>query len=99
MLSSQAVAMDAATIYQQNCAKCHGIDGKGQTTVGKKLHVPDMTLPDWQAKYSAVKIRETIENGVQDKTGRDIMKAYKEKLSPEEIDALVPYVQKFGLTP
>jgi mono/diheme cytochrome c family protein len=89
-------ASDVKEVYQQNCTKCHGADGKGQTTVGKKFKVPDFTDSAWQAKTSVSKIKEVIENGVKDKAGKELMKPYKDNLSPEEVNDLVQYVQKFA---
>ena len=83
-------------VYQQNCAKCHGVDGKGQTTVGKKFKISDFTDAGWQAKNPPSKIKEVIEKGVKDKVGKELMVAYKNKLSPEEVLSLVQYIQKFA---
>ena len=38
-----ARAADGKAIWDQQCAKCHGADGKGQTTIGKKLGCKDYT--------------------------------------------------------
>ncbi len=97
-LFSQAVsaAASAEAIFQQTCKKCHGLDGKGQTTVGKKLKVPDFTNPEWQAKNSPSKMKEVIENGVKDKAGKELMAPYKNKLTSEEINNLIEYVKKFA---
>ena len=40
-----ASAADAKENWEKSCAKCHGADGKGQTKMGKKLNVRDMTEP------------------------------------------------------
>ena len=36
-------AAPAAENWENNCTKCHGADGKGQTKVGKKLSLKDYT--------------------------------------------------------
>ena len=42
--SSGAVfGADAGALWAQNCASCHGKDGSGNTTMGKKLGVKDYT--------------------------------------------------------
>ena len=41
--ASIGVAADAAAIWAQNCASCHGKDGSGNTMMGKKLGVKDYT--------------------------------------------------------
>jgi mono/diheme cytochrome c family protein len=41
---AQAAAPAAVlTNYTKHCASCHGKDGKGLTTMGKKLEVKDLT--------------------------------------------------------
>ena len=32
-----ASAEDAKTLYEKDCGKCHGDDGKGQTKMGQKV--------------------------------------------------------------
>lgn len=95
-LAKQTIAADTAEIYQQNCMKCHGADGKGQTTIGRKFKVEDFTNPSWQSEHPASKIKAAIENGVKDPAGKELMKAYKNELTPQEIEELVQYLQKFG---
>ena len=80
--------VSAARVYGQNCARCHGSDGSG-TGLGKSLDVPDLSDPDVQKKMSATRIRRFITNG------GDSMPAFKGKLKPEEINALVSYVRVF----
>lgn len=88
-------AVEVQEVYQQNCLKCHGADGKGQTTIGKKFKIKDWTDPGWKSQTSDAKIKENIENGVKDQAGKELMRAYKGKLSPEEINELLQYIQKF----
>lgn len=37
---SAASAADAAAVFKDQCAKCHGETGKSDTTVGKAMKVP-----------------------------------------------------------
>lgn len=37
---SLALAADGAAVYKDQCAKCHGADGKSDTSVGKALKIP-----------------------------------------------------------
>jgi len=87
-----APTIDAKQLYDKNCKNCHGADGKAQTKMGKKYEIDSFADADWQAKHSDEKIREVIANG-KPKTK---MKAYKSKLSAEQIDALVKYVRTFN---
>ena len=38
-----ASAADAKANFEKACVKCHGADGKGQTKMGQKLGIKDMT--------------------------------------------------------
>jgi cytochrome c6 len=81
--------VDVETVYGANCASCHGADGKGRTPAGKKLRVKDLaasTLPD-------AEMEKQITAGTQDAKGNQRMPAFKDKLSAEEIAALVAFVK------
>ena len=80
--------------WDNNCTKCHGADGKGETKIGKKLKLKDYTDAAVQAKMSDADMAKSISEGVTD-GGKERMKAFKDVLSKEEIDALVAYVRKF----
>jgi mono/diheme cytochrome c family protein len=41
---------DLKGFYQQNCSRCHGIDGAAVGADGKKLKGQDFTDQDWQRK-------------------------------------------------
>lgn len=41
-------------LYDKQCAKCHGEDGKGQTKMGQKLGAQDYTDPAVQAALKAI---------------------------------------------
>jgi len=60
------ILKDAREIFTARCATCHGIDGKGQTTVGKNLYPkpPDLRLPQTQ-NLSDGQIHYIIQNGVR----------------------------------
>jgi len=85
-------AKPPAEIWEQRCTVCHGADGRGRTKKGRQLKSPDMTRPKWQAHLSDEKIANAIANGVPKRK----MPAFKDKLSPEEIQALVPYIRALG---
>ena len=87
-----APAVDGLTVYTDTCAKCHGADGKGETGMGKKAKDAGKKWPDLtQTKVDATKAMEIIENGVSG----SMMKAYKEKLTPEALANVRDYVLKF----
>ena len=78
--------VDGKPIFETKCKSCHGLDGKGDTTIGKKVEIPSLA----GTKLSQSKAVSVITNGVADTK----MKAYKDKLSKEEIDAVAAYVRK-----
>jgi len=45
-------AADAKENWEKNCLKCHGADGKGDTKLGKKAGVKDLTDPKVQAGFT-----------------------------------------------
>src|SRR5262245_4016079 len=71
-----AAAADAAAIYAEKCAKCHGPDGKGVDKY-KKQGMEDMTTAKWQSANTDAKITTAIKNGKG-----DFMPAWKGKLKP-----------------
>ena len=57
---------EAREIFTDRCASCHGIDGSGQTAVGRNLYPkpPDLRAPLTQTLTDG-QIRYIIENGVR----------------------------------
>ncbi len=89
-----AYAADAQTNWDEQCAKCHGADGKGQTKMGKKLHIGDFTDAKWQAEFTDEQAFKAVKEGITDKSGKTTMKAI-EGLSDADIKALIPIVRAF----
>ncbi|HCN18902.1 MAG: hypothetical protein A3C38_06245 [Planctomycetes bacterium RIFCSPHIGHO2_02_FULL_50_42] len=88
--------VDAGFLYKTHCVPCHGADGKG-TDLGKQLaamaegvEFPDFTSAEWQAKKTDERMIEQMKNGSPNR-----MFSFKDKLSEEEIKALVAYVRGF----
>jgi len=89
---SPAPAVDGPTVFTDSCAKCHGADGKGDTGMGKKAKAKGTKWPDLTtSKLDAAKVKEIIDNGVSG----TMMKAYKDKLTPEAAANVRDYVLKF----
>jgi mono/diheme cytochrome c family protein len=82
-------AIDGKPLYDSKCKVCHGADGKG-TEAMKKNNVPDMSDKAWQGKHSKAVVAKAIANGIDGSK----MKPFKDKLKPEEIDAVAAYVKK-----
>ena len=87
-------AAPAAENWENNCTKCHGTDGKGQTKVGKKLNLKDYSDAKVQTALQDADITKAIADGVFD-GGKEKMKGFKAELSAQEITDLVVYIRKF----
>lgn len=85
-------AADAKANWDANCIPCHGKEGKADTTMGKALKAKNLTDPAVQAAFTDDKAVESIKNGVKE-NGKTTMKAFGDKLSEDEIKALVSYVR------
>ena len=83
---------DAAANWADQCVKCHGADGKGETKMGKKLGIADLTDAKVQAKFTDADVIKAVKEGIKDKEGKLSMKPI-EGLSDAEIAALVPVVR------
>ena len=90
--ATSALAATAGENWENHCAKCHGADGKAQTKLGAKLKLKDYTDPASLAKFSDGDLTIATADGVKE-NGKEKMKGYKDKLSPEEIGALVQYIR------
>ena len=82
-------AKEAKKLFKQNCAKCHGADGAGETTAGAIAGVPDFTDPSWQELSDDQTFANSIRHGVGQ------MPSFSKKLSNEQIKSLVSYVRTF----
>jgi mono/diheme cytochrome c family protein len=83
LLAGAAHAADGKALFATKCTVCHGPDGKGQTAMGKKLAVKDLTV----TKLSAADIEGMVAKG------KGKMTPFAGKLSPEEIKAVTAYVK------
>ncbi len=89
-----AGAADAKALYEKDCAKCHGADGKGDTKMGKKMNAKDYTDPKVQDEMKDEAAFKAIKEGLKDKEGKVLMKP-AEGTGDEDIKGLVAYMRKF----
>lgn len=75
------------SLYLQNCARCHGGDGRAQTALGRRLEAADLTSAEIKASSSA-KLSRAIRNG------RPQMPAFGKKLSARQVAALSAYIKR-----
>ena len=71
------------SLYMQNCARCHGANGKAETALGKKLEADDLTA----STASTAKVIRTITNG------RGKMPSFRKKLTATQIKSVAEYVK------
>ncbi|MBM4379403.1 MAG: cytochrome c [Deltaproteobacteria bacterium] len=91
LLATPALAeVEVKDLWAKKCQGCHAMDGSGDTERGRKYKVDDLTDPGWQARHSDEKIEKAIFEG----KGK-VMKPFKDRLTPEEIAALVRHVRTF----
>lgn len=70
-------------LYRKHCARCHGLDGRGNRRAVKAKPGLDLT----RSELAAERDREEIFRRIAE--GEGTMPAFKDKLSREEIHALV----------
>jgi mono/diheme cytochrome c family protein len=76
-------------IYRQKCGGCHGLDGKGETTMGKNWKMRDLNSPDVQKQPDSELIK-AVSNG------RGHMPAYEIILGNDKIREVVAYVREMA---
>ncbi len=86
-----AHAADGPALFKQNCALCHGKDGKANTPVARKFGAKDLSV----SKTEDAEIARQIRDGKRDDKGKQLMPPFGEKLSAEDITALVGTVKAF----
>ncbi len=85
---------DTLKLYKSQCATCHGADGKGQTTPGKRAGAKDWTDGKTLEALNDAAIEKIVREGVKGDDGKQKMPAFK-KLSDPQVDALVKVLRSF----
>jgi mono/diheme cytochrome c family protein len=91
-ISSMSVkaAANGAALYGSKCSICHGQNGAG-TPAWRAKGQPDLTNSGWQRSRSDEQLAAAIRDG----KGKS-MPPFKQKLSDEDIVALVQRVRAFA---
>ena len=79
----------AEKTYKAKCAACHGMDGKGETPVGKKLGARDLGSAEVQSQSNAQLIEVVTK-------GKNKMPAYGKTLKEAEIKEIIEYVRELA---
>lgn len=93
LIAGPVLAADVASNWNTHCASCHGKDGKGQTKAGRMAGVKDMTEASYQASFDDQRAYKQIKEGMKDDKGKERMKPFNEKLTDDEIKALIAFVR------
>lgn len=80
-------AANPRNLFLNNCARCHGADGKAETETGRLYDTPNISGGRLR-KSSNKRLTRIITNGYGS------MPAFNKKLSKTEIAALIGYVRR-----
>jgi mono/diheme cytochrome c family protein len=89
LASDKSKTKDARKLYKQNCVKCHGTDGTGETTFGQIVGAADFTDSEWQKRVDDQRLLNSMTYG------RGQMPSFGKKFSKEQIITLLAYVRAF----
>ena len=82
-------AEDGQKLFDQNCSKCHGPDGTGNTPIGKAVGAKDLHSPE-ALKLTDAQIYAQIDQG------KGNMPPFGGTLNKAQIDDLIAYVHALG---
>lgn len=83
-------AAQAKALFGEKCARCHGADGRGRTTLGEMLSAPDFTDERF---WGDEKSERRLVNSIA--AGKGEMPAFGKKLSKRDIGGLADHVRAF----
>jgi cytochrome c oxidase cbb3-type subunit 3 len=75
-------------LYLDNCADCHGVDGRGNTAREMGQPFADLTDDVWKFGGDDSSIANVIREG-----SFGLMPGFQEKLSDQQVQALVAYLR------
>ena len=90
--SYPADKVDAHSLFVENCAVCHGENGRAHTFHGILVNAQNLTDAGWQMETTDEQIVRAIQ------MGPGLMPAFQKELSQPEVDALAKYVRSFRQT-
>src|SRR6266404_4189523 len=87
------ISSSVVDLFRNNCARCHGADGRGDTPLGHTYNTPDFTDAEWWRKHSNITSTGSLISIVTH--GQGGMPAFGKKLTRTQIRLLVSHVRKF----
>ena len=90
---TSARAKQVDELFNRNCARCHGADGRGDTPSGHLYKAPDFTDTDWWKKNSDITSTKNLRAVVA--KGKAGMPGFGKKLTKSQINLLVERVRSF----
>jgi cytochrome c oxidase cbb3-type subunit III len=76
------------SLFVDNCADCHGVDGRGNTVRSMGQAYADLTDDTWKNGGDDSSVGTSIREG-----SFGLMPGFQEKLNDQEIQALVAYIR------
>ncbi|OYD86222.1 cytochrome-c oxidase, cbb3-type subunit III [Azospirillum brasilense] len=86
-----AAAAKGKTVYDENCAACHGDSAQGSVAVGMDVGAPPLVTANWLYGGDKATLVETITNG---RAG--VMPAWSKRLDDATVKSLAVYVHNLG---
>jgi mono/diheme cytochrome c family protein len=80
---------EAASNFKLRCSSCHGVNGNGDTSLGRTLKAADLRSAEVQ-KQSDEQLTQIIADG------RKNMPSFGNSLTQDQIRALVAYIRKLA---
>jgi mono/diheme cytochrome c family protein len=88
---SAAEKAKVGQLYQQQCAECHGADGRSNAAMRTAMpQMPDFTDPKWQAAHTTAEMEQAVLDG------KGKMPGFQGKLGGIPVAKFVVYVRQFA---
>jgi cytochrome c553 len=94
LLAGSLTAADVVSNWNTHCVSCHAKDGSGQTRMGRQSGAKDYRDAAVQAAMKDDAALKILQDGLTEK-GKERMKPYKDKLSEDEMKALIAHMRTF----
>jgi mono/diheme cytochrome c family protein len=93
MAAGAASAQDSKALYEKSCQRCHGAEGKGDTTMGKKVGCKDYSDAKVQDALKDDAAFKSLKEGLK-KDDKTLMQPVKD-MTDDQIKGLVKYMRTF----